>query len=227
MSILYLEKDGRSFHQRVVCCVFFSSWFGTEPRIPLVKHITQMCHKRGWAWTVQKASVSPLEHSLTRRWHASLLLFWGCHGGVQLLIFFFWCYDSSEAAPGASSSPLTNCRQDLGIQGGRYRNVKTKDNETHLGRVLKVRLDILSLQQRDLKMPLYTLILLFSVSIPPVKRRSKSFQNMQEQKTILRHLHCVVGADKVWLRVLSASSITWGTITDTTGRFWLCDILWC
>lgn len=50
---------------------------------------------------------------------------------------------------------------------------------------------------------------------------------MQEQQTILRHLHCMVGADKVWLRASSASSVTWVTITDTTGRFWLCDILWC
>lgn len=126
MSILYLEKDGRSFHQRVVCCVFFSSWFGTEPRIPLVKHITQMCHKRGWAWTVQKASVSPLEHSLMRRWHASLLLFWGCHGGVQLLIFFFWCDDSGEAVPSASSSPWQIAVKIWGSRGADIEMSKQK-----------------------------------------------------------------------------------------------------
>lgn len=75
---------------------------------------------------------SPLEHSLMRRWHSSLLLFWGCHGGVQLVIFFFCGDDSSEAAPGASSSPWQIAVKIWGFRGGRDRNVKTKDNETHL-----------------------------------------------------------------------------------------------
>lgn len=78
-----------------VWTVFFGSCFGTEARTPLVKHITQMCHKRGCAWTVQKPSVSPLEQPLTKRWHSSLLLFrvyflhlwqWRDRGGSQCVI---------------------------------------------------------------------------------------------------------------------------------------------
>lgn len=114
-----------------VWTVFFGSCFGTEARTPLVKHITQMCHKRGCAWTVQKPSVSHLEQPLTKRWHSSLLLFrvyfhhlwqWRDRGGSQCVI----------APP-----PESNRRQHLRTQRGRRGNVKTKDNETHQGRLKK------------------------------------------------------------------------------------------
>lgn len=88
-----------------VCSVFFGGWFGTEPRTPLVKHISQMCHKRSWAWTLQRASVSALEQPLMRRWHSSLLLFWGCHWDVRRVIFFIRGNDRIEASPSASSPP--------------------------------------------------------------------------------------------------------------------------
>lgn len=53
---------------------------------------------------------------------------------------FSGLFSSSVAMTGSRQciiSPLSNCHQDLRIPGGRHGNVKTKGNETHLGRLKK------------------------------------------------------------------------------------------
>lgn len=45
------------------CYVCLSGWFGAGSSSPKVKHITQMCHNLGCAWTLLKASVSPQQES--------------------------------------------------------------------------------------------------------------------------------------------------------------------